>query len=662
MGLETGTYIDDLVVTNPVGSTDPKSQGDNHLRLIKSVLKSTFPGMAGRAWRVQAKTGAYTVLATDNMSVILVTSGTFTLTWTAAATLGNGHVVLVVNNSTGVVTIDPNGSETINGAATLGLAAYEIAWVYCDGSNLYAVQNYRDADVLLRATALYGAASGTDTYTVTIDSITELTDGLVYAILIPNANTSATVTIDINSFGATTVKRDDDGSNPHVGDLGNKIHLFMYDGTYLRLMNPLLQASDINLPGNPTTTTQAAGNNSTRIATTEFVQNAITGSETCSGLHVFGFTDMPQNSTRYFGGLGAGKSSTESDFQCIFGRAVRIKNLRAAAAAAPPSGQTFDITIRKNGADTAETVQLTNADYVVADTTNTVDFRATDVFSMKCVASATTGSTNDITASFQVVDQITGEGLGLFFIRGTNTNIYSYLCDFGFVRGTTGSTDSRHSFPVAQNNVRLKRVWIQSDTAIVPVTVLVNDTAEVASGATNLPPFSRYLNIARTGIVDDEVSLASEDNFLLRATGGIASHLFAAFELYKQEATAKSAVCPVFLSSAAQSQNTTRYMSGHAQSGTATESEVQVPVPAGTIKNLIALNGDAGVGGETITFNLRVNGTTQATITLTGTDVVTADLVTEVTVVADDLVSVEATTSTSTGTVDLHFAYEHFPA
>lgn len=46
MGLETGTYIDSLVVTNPLGS-DAKNAGDDHLRLIKSTIKATFPNIAG---------------------------------------------------------------------------------------------------------------------------------------------------------------------------------------------------------------------------------------------------------------------------------------------------------------------------------------------------------------------------------------------------------------------------------------------------------------------------------------------------------------------------------------------------------------------------------------------------------------------------------------
>lgn len=46
MPLESGSYLSDLVITNPT-SGDPKSQGDDHLRLIKSTLKVTFSGFLG---------------------------------------------------------------------------------------------------------------------------------------------------------------------------------------------------------------------------------------------------------------------------------------------------------------------------------------------------------------------------------------------------------------------------------------------------------------------------------------------------------------------------------------------------------------------------------------------------------------------------------------
>ena len=48
MALETGTTVDSLVSTNPV-ATDPVGQADDHLRLIKTVLKTTFAGITGVA-------------------------------------------------------------------------------------------------------------------------------------------------------------------------------------------------------------------------------------------------------------------------------------------------------------------------------------------------------------------------------------------------------------------------------------------------------------------------------------------------------------------------------------------------------------------------------------------------------------------------------------
>ena len=45
MALESATYINTLIDTNPSGA-DSISQGDDHIRLIKKVLKNTFPNVA----------------------------------------------------------------------------------------------------------------------------------------------------------------------------------------------------------------------------------------------------------------------------------------------------------------------------------------------------------------------------------------------------------------------------------------------------------------------------------------------------------------------------------------------------------------------------------------------------------------------------------------
>lgn len=47
MGIETATFIASLNLGWPLG-LDTVSQGDDHLRLIKKVLKATFPGAGGQ--------------------------------------------------------------------------------------------------------------------------------------------------------------------------------------------------------------------------------------------------------------------------------------------------------------------------------------------------------------------------------------------------------------------------------------------------------------------------------------------------------------------------------------------------------------------------------------------------------------------------------------
>ena len=81
-----------------------------------------------------AKTGAYTVVTTDRGSLIDCTSGTFTLSFQACATLGANWSVYIRNSGTGLITLDPNGAETINAAATYPLNAGNTAMLSCDGS------------------------------------------------------------------------------------------------------------------------------------------------------------------------------------------------------------------------------------------------------------------------------------------------------------------------------------------------------------------------------------------------------------------------------------------------------------------------------------------------------------------------------------------------
>jgi hypothetical protein len=47
MGLESATLIHELDPANPVGGSDPKSQGDDHIRMFKAAVQNTFPNVEG---------------------------------------------------------------------------------------------------------------------------------------------------------------------------------------------------------------------------------------------------------------------------------------------------------------------------------------------------------------------------------------------------------------------------------------------------------------------------------------------------------------------------------------------------------------------------------------------------------------------------------------
>lgn len=68
MALETVTTINTLVETNPT-STDPASQGDDHIRNIKRAIKTTFPNITGPV------TVSHTHLNTTALSTIVLSGG-----------------------------------------------------------------------------------------------------------------------------------------------------------------------------------------------------------------------------------------------------------------------------------------------------------------------------------------------------------------------------------------------------------------------------------------------------------------------------------------------------------------------------------------------------------------------------------------------------------
>lgn len=80
------------------------------------------------------KTAAYTVAAGDRGKLINCSTGTFSLSLLAVATAGAGFCLAVRNSGTGVITVDPDTTEHIDGATTITLGAGESCLVVCDGA------------------------------------------------------------------------------------------------------------------------------------------------------------------------------------------------------------------------------------------------------------------------------------------------------------------------------------------------------------------------------------------------------------------------------------------------------------------------------------------------------------------------------------------------
>ena len=81
-----------------------------------------------------------TILAAADLSTLInITSGTFSQTFTAAATLGSGWFCYIKNSGTGDITLDPNSTELIDGLSTYVMYPNECRLVQCTGTAFTSV-------------------------------------------------------------------------------------------------------------------------------------------------------------------------------------------------------------------------------------------------------------------------------------------------------------------------------------------------------------------------------------------------------------------------------------------------------------------------------------------------------------------------------------------
>lgn len=124
MPLETASYINQLDAANPLGS-DPIASGDDHIRLVKSAVKATFPNITGP---VTLNQDQINVLPTEVNAVGASVASLSSSTTTAIATKADKTITIT---ATGGLTGggDLTASRTVS-IADGGVSAAKIA----DGS------------------------------------------------------------------------------------------------------------------------------------------------------------------------------------------------------------------------------------------------------------------------------------------------------------------------------------------------------------------------------------------------------------------------------------------------------------------------------------------------------------------------------------------------
>jgi len=129
MGLETGTYISDLNSSNPVAG-DPVNEGDDHLRLIKTTVKASFPSVSG----------AVSSTHTELNLLDGVTANTTELNYVDITTLGTAQASKAVTTDanidiTGVRNLTCTGTITIgSNTATTLQAVYPVGSIYINAA------------------------------------------------------------------------------------------------------------------------------------------------------------------------------------------------------------------------------------------------------------------------------------------------------------------------------------------------------------------------------------------------------------------------------------------------------------------------------------------------------------------------------------------------
>jgi len=120
---------------------------------IKAYVDVSIAAISATGANYGAKSADYTITDSDNLRTVGVTTSTSNRTITLPTASANAHRIITikkVDNASGTVIVDGEGSEAIDGAATLTMASdNDSVTVICDGSNWEIIdKSYLATDTL----------------------------------------------------------------------------------------------------------------------------------------------------------------------------------------------------------------------------------------------------------------------------------------------------------------------------------------------------------------------------------------------------------------------------------------------------------------------------------------------------------------------------------
>lgn len=355
------------------------------------------------------------------------------------------------------------------------------------------------------------------------------------------------------------------------------------------------------------------------------------------GVMMLGALDLSASATRYANAVGVGAQSSEVLVQFAIPEACTVTELRGKANAALAGG-TLVATVRKNGADTALTATMGIGATTLADTGHSVDFDDGDLISLKLVSGAI-GSTTDFAFTFVVKkrgDTNTGIPMQFAYNDGSNSTLNS-----SHLVGSGTGTESVAEVPVSACRI-LQRVplWNGAGGAVTGVAPVRRNATTVFVGA-----------MSPCGVTQGLVGFAANDLYNTRDAGSGSGTGMIGTHGARGASDAVYAPCAVFFQAQSMAQALTRYAGGYATTGmTATENEVQVPMPACTLKNLRAAS-ETTLPASSTTVTVRKNGVdTALTCTLTTSGRTSSDTSNSVTFAAGDLLSIKIVSGATAGT------------